>query len=151
MLEETLTKRESHYRVDSPRKYKRHENTPSDSSTDDECSRFTSLDKNDVKDNGCCVSTYQHIITVQKEQLTCISNCISGIKCSDRSFSDNSHPPLKEKITFILVAIFNRSVLSSIVVYSIVGSAGVMIYEVYMTILFRLILIACLGLRFSFC
>ena len=134
MFEETLTKRKSHYHdesVNSQRKYKKHENTPSDSSTDDECSRFTSLDKNDVKDNGCCVNTYQHIATVQKDQLTCISNCISGIKCNDRfRFSDNSHPPLKEKNIFNLRAIFNRSVLSSIVVFSIAENVGVMIYEV---------------------
>ena len=136
MFEETLTKRKSHhsYRDGSVKsksngKYKRHENTPSDdSNTDDERSRFSSLDKNDVKDNGCCVSTYQHIITVQKDQLTCLSNCISGIECSnDRSYSP---PPLKEKIIFNLRAIFKKSVLSSIVVFSIVENVSVMIFEV---------------------
>ncbi len=93
-----------------------------DSSTEDD-----ELISNKAKKRGCCASTYQHIVTVQRDQLTC---CISGWKCKRSNPDSDPPPPIKERLLFIMRAIINRSVLSSIAVNVVLGSAGLMIHEV---------------------
>ncbi len=126
MLEETLTKRKSRYQDEINVK----ESQSNNSSTDDELTGFTSFDTDEAKNKGCCASTYQHIVTVQRDQLTCLSNCISRLKCKRSNPDSDPPPPIKERLLFIMRAIINRSVLSSIAVSAIIGSANVMIYEV---------------------
>ena len=129
VFEETLTKRRSRYQ-DEINVNSQKDLQSNNSSTDDELSRYTSFDTDEAKNKGCCTSTYQHILTVQKDQLTCLSNCISGCKCKRSNLDSDLPPPLKERLLFIVKAIINRSVLSSVAVSAIIGSANVMIYEV---------------------
>ena len=106
------------------------------SRTDDESTKLISVNyegNEEFKSNGCCTSTYQHIVTVQKDQFNSLSNCI---KCKRFNPDSDPPPPLKERLVVILRAIFNRSVLSSIAVFTIVGSAGLMIFEASETIRF---------------
>ena len=121
-----------------PKEYKRHQDTSDSSSTDDEewteLTSVHSIDLNKLDNNGCCASTYRHIVTVQRDQLTCLSNCISGLKCKRSNPDSDPPPPLKERLFFIMRAIINRSVLSSIAVYIVLGSVGMMIFEVSSTI-----------------
>ncbi len=129
MLEETLTKRKARYQ-DEINDNSQKDLQSNSSSTDDELTGFTSFDTDEAKNKACCASTYQHIVTVQRDQLTCLSNCISGLKCKRSNPDSDPPPPIKERLLFIMRAIINRSVLSSIAVSVIIGSVNVMIYEV---------------------
>ncbi len=109
----------------------------SSSSSDDDSAQLSdyyyySLSEDETRNKGCCASTYQHIITVQRDQLTCVSKFISVLNCKRSNSDCDPPPPLKERVIFVVKAILNRSVLSSMAVFVIASSAGFIIFEVLM-------------------
>ena len=132
-FEETLKKKNNSYNKNRSRCNST--DSSSSSSSDDDSAQLSDnyFHSDEASNKGCCTGTYQHILTVQKDQLTCVSKCISGFNCKKPNSDCDSPPPLKQRFLFVVKAILNRSVLSSMAVFVIASSAGFIIFEVVMT------------------
>ena len=114
-----------------------------DSTTDDQSTELIEKSTDGyhhIHQATCCsclqsASFCQHIMFVQKQQLGSVLDCSRRINCRNsyaRLDSENTHRPWysRERMKFLFKAICNRSVLSSVTVFLVVGMCGCMIFEV---------------------
>ena len=91
--------------------------------------------------NTLCADTCRHLVHVQRQQLTCIINClVCGQRCK-RNHPETvmkktePEPYTRKNFFFLLRNHLNSDIVLSLIIYIVVGSAGFMIFEVTLTII----------------